>query len=133
SIAYQGSGRSLDAAEIEQLSTWATRGLLPDLTVVLDLDPALARGRLSGEPDRLEREGAEFFGRVRQAFLERAATDPGRYLVLDAAQPADAVAAVIRARVAADLGVEAPAAAAAPAPARSAPADAAAGTAADAS
>ena len=99
SVAYQGSGRDLGADEVEALSMWATEGLLPALTVLLDLDPVLGRSRLTGDPDRLERAGDEFHRLTREAFLARAAADPGRWLVLDATQPPDQLAAAIRARV----------------------------------
>ncbi|OUD84439.1 Thymidylate kinase [Clavibacter michiganensis subsp. michiganensis] len=72
SVAYQGAGRVLDAGEIRELSLWAAQGLLPDLTVLLDLDQAAARVRLDAARtrfDRLESERADFHERVRQAFL----------------------------------------------------------------
>ena len=103
SVAYQGSGRDLGADEVERLSLWATRGLMPALTVLLDLDPALGRSRLTGEPDRLEQAGDDFHRRTRAAFLARAQADPGRWLVLDAARPVAELVAAIRARVAALL------------------------------
>jgi dTMP kinase len=99
SVAYQGSGRDLGAEEVEALSMWATDGLLPALTVLLDLDPVLGRSRLTGDPDRLERAGDDFHRRTRQAFLDRAAADPARWLVLDATRPAHELAAEIRTRV----------------------------------
>lgn len=99
SVAYQGIGRGLGAETIEQLSLWATEGLLPALTVLLDIDPVLGRSRLTGEPDRLERAGDELHRRTRQAFLDRAAADQQRWLVLDATRPAEELAAAIRARV----------------------------------
>lgn len=108
SVAYQGVGRGLGAAEVERLSLWATEGLLPSLTVLLDIDPVAGLARMTGEPDRLERAGDEFHRRTRQAFLDRAAADPGRWLVLDATAPADVLAAAIRARVAGLLGEEQP-------------------------
>jgi dTMP kinase len=101
SVAYQGDGRRLGAREVEQLSLWATEGLLPDLTVLLDLDPTVGLARLSGEPDRLESAGAEFHDRTRRAFLARATTP--RWLVVDAAQPVEAVQEQVRSRVAALL------------------------------
>lgn len=104
SVAYQGDGRDLGATEVEQLSLWATGGLLPELTVLLDLDPAVGLARLSGEPDRLERAGADFHRRTRQAFLARAAAGGDRWLVLDAAQPALIVQEQIRERVGHLLG-----------------------------
>ncbi|WP_372593128.1 dTMP kinase [Actinotalea sp.] len=104
SVAYQGHGRDLGAEDVERLSLWAVEGLLPVLTVLLDLDPALGLTRLSGRPDRLESAGLEFHTRTRRAFLDRAAADPGRWLVLDASAPVEEVAAAVRARVAGLLG-----------------------------
>ena len=102
SVAYQGVGRVLDAQEVRSLSLWATEGLLPDLTVLLDLDPAVGRTRLDEARtryDRLEAEAAEFHERVRAAYLGLAEAEPDRFLVLDAGDPVDAVAAAIRDRV----------------------------------
>lgn len=107
SVAYQGNGRDLDEDEVERLSLWAAGGLLPDVTVLLDLDPADGLTRLTGEPDRLERAGAEFHRRTRAAFLRRAAGDPtGRWLVLDAARGVEEVQRDVRVRVAAALGLD---------------------------
>ncbi|HEY0118504.1 MAG TPA: dTMP kinase [Cellulomonas sp.] len=103
SVAYQGVGRDLGAGDVEWISLWATGGLLPQLTVLLDIDPVSGLSRMTGELDRLERAGDEFHRRTRQAFLDRAAADPGRWLVLDATAPPDELAAAIRARVAALL------------------------------
>lgn len=106
SVAYQGAGRVLDAQEIRDLSLWAAEGALPDLTILLDLDPAAARTRLDSADkpfDRLEAEQAEFHARVRDAYLALAAAEPGRFLVLDAAEAPDAIAERIRTRVAALL------------------------------
>ena len=106
SVAYQGAGRVLDATEIRNLSLWAAEGALPDLTVLLDLDPVAARTRLDSADkpfDRLEAEQAEFHGRVRDAFLELAAAEPERFLVLDAAASVDEIADLMRVRVAALL------------------------------
>jgi dTMP kinase len=102
SIAYQGSGRELDPAEIRALSLWAAEGLLPDLTVLLDLDESVARARLDSARnryDRLEAEKSEFHARVRSAFLGLAAAEPERFLVLDASLPADELEARIRSQV----------------------------------
>lgn len=99
SVAYQGTGRDLGADEVENLSLWATRGLLPALTVLLDLDPDVGRARLTSAPDRLESEGDDFHRRTRLAFLDRATADPDRWLVLDATRPAEELAAVIGDRV----------------------------------
>ncbi|HLT84144.1 MAG TPA: dTMP kinase [Phototrophicaceae bacterium] len=84
SVAYQGAGRRLGRDEIRELSAWATDGLLPALTLVLDLDAATAATRRGGEPDRLEREPSAFHEEVRATFLALAAAEPGRYAVLDA-------------------------------------------------
>ena len=100
SLAYQGAGRVLDADEVRFLSTWATEGLLPDLTILLDLDPAVGRARIAGgRYDRLEDEVDDFHIRVRDAYLALAAADPGRFLVLDATRPIEYLAAAIRGRV----------------------------------
>ncbi len=103
SVAYQGAGRVLDAGEVRDLSLWATEGALPDLTLLLDLDPAAARDRLDAADkpfDRLEAEAAEFHVRVREAFLALAAAEPGRFAVLDASRPVEEIAAAVRAHVA---------------------------------
>ncbi|HWL60633.1 MAG TPA: dTMP kinase [Microbacteriaceae bacterium] len=103
SVAYQGAGRELDAAQVRELSRWAVEDLLPDLTVLLDLDPAVSRDRMNAAPrvyDRLEEVGGDFPTRVRAAYLELAAAEPERFLVLDAAQPADELASRIRRKVA---------------------------------
>lgn len=102
SVAYQGAGRVLDPDEVRELSLWATERLLPDLTILLDLDIETGRARLDDSRtryDRLEAEAAEFHHRVREAYLALAAAEPGRFLVLDAAEPVDALAERIRARV----------------------------------
>lgn len=96
SVAYQGGGRGLTAERVEELNLWAVDGLLPDLTVLLDLDPAHLAERLTGAPDRLERAGAEFHTRTREAFLERASAHPDRFVVIDAAAPEREIAAQIR-------------------------------------
>ncbi|GAA1654974.1 dTMP kinase [Georgenia ruanii] len=100
SVAYQGAARDLGAAEIRDLSLWATRGLLPHLTVLLDLDPAAGAARLTGAPDRIERESAAFHTRVREHYLALAAADPERYLVLDATWPPERIHAAVRERLA---------------------------------
>ena len=100
SVAYQGAGRELGEDEILDLSRWATRGLLPDLTLVLDLDTAQAAARRGTEPDRLEREAEPFHARVRATYLRLAAADPQRYVVIDSAQDRAAVHAAVVAAVA---------------------------------
>jgi dTMP kinase len=101
SIAYQGGGRDLDEDDVRRLSEWATQGLWPDLTVLLDVPARVgldrARGRSSA--DRLERESLDFHERVRQVYLRLAGADPARYLVLDATRPPGDLAAAIAAAV----------------------------------
>lgn len=107
SVAYQGAGRVLNETEVRDLSLWATEGLLPDLTVLLDLDETTGRTRLDESRtryDRLEAEADEFHGRVRQAYLALAKAEPNRFLVLDATLPVDELATRIRDRVSALLG-----------------------------
>jgi dTMP kinase len=107
SVAYQGVGRELEADEIRNLSLWAAEGLLPDITVLLDLDVAIGRSRLDESRtryDRLESEAAEFHTRVREAYLALAAAEPERFLVLDATLPVDELAERIRIRVSELLG-----------------------------
>ena len=107
SVAYQGAGRVLDATEIRELSLWAAEGALPDLTVLLDLEPEAARRRLDSADkpfDRLEAEKEEFHRRVRDSYLQLAAAEPERFLVLDAAASVEEIAAAVRSRVDAFLG-----------------------------
>ncbi|MFI9601513.1 dTMP kinase [Streptomyces sp. NPDC052043] len=99
SVAYQGAGRDLSPTEIARISRWATNGLVPHLTVLLDVSPETARERFTEAPDRLESEPAEFHARVRSGFLALAAADPGRYLVVDAGQEPEAVTTVVRHRL----------------------------------
>jgi dTMP kinase len=103
SVAYQGTGRDLGVAEVSQLSRWATQGLTPDLTVLLDIPAGAGRGRRGGEHDRLEAEPDEFHGRVRERFLDLARSAPSRYLVLDATLPPDALHAAVVERLTAVL------------------------------
>ena len=104
SVAYQGYGRGLGPDYVRNLSLWATRDLVPDLTVLLDVDPSIGLSRVQS-PDRLESEPIEYHQRVRQAFVEIAAANPERYLVVDADQDKDAIAQQIRRRVADLLGM----------------------------
>lgn len=97
-LAYQGAGRRMDLTELEHIARWATRDLRPDLTVVLDVDPDIAV-HTKAEPDRLESAGREFHRDVRQLFLDLAARDPERYLVLPGRDPRDVVAAQVRDRL----------------------------------
>ncbi len=99
SIAYQGAGRDLGADEIRELQHWAVGGLFPDLTVVLDVSPAVGRQRRGDVHDRLESEGDGFHAAVRQGFLDLAAREPDRYVVIDAALPAETIHAEVLARL----------------------------------
>ncbi|MGW2400987.1 dTMP kinase [Kitasatospora sp. NPDC001664] len=99
SIAYQGAGRDLAATEVARISRWATGGLVPDLTVVLDVAPEAARERFTEALDRLESEPTEFHARVRAGFLALAAADPARYLVVDGSQQPAFVTTAIRHRL----------------------------------
>jgi dTMP kinase len=102
SVAYQGAGRVLEPAEVRDVSLWATEHLLPDLTILLDLDIETGRARLDDARtryDRLEAEAAEFHHRVREAYLALAAAEPDRFLVLDATERVETLAERIRARV----------------------------------
>ncbi|TXS37224.1 dTMP kinase [Streptomyces sp. or43] len=99
SVAYQGAGRDLAPTEIARISRWATSGLVPHLTVLLDVDPQTARERFTEAPDRLESEPPEFHARVRSGFLTLAAAAPTRYLVVDAGQEPEAITTVVRHRL----------------------------------
>ena len=96
--AYQVGGRGLDRCRFEVLERWVHAGFQPDLTLLFDIEPAIAAERLAGAgsaPDRFEREQVDFFARVRKAYLERAGEAGGRIRVIDASAPV----AVIRERV----------------------------------
>ncbi|MFI7577442.1 dTMP kinase [Micromonospora sp. NPDC049497] len=107
SLAYQGAGRTLPVDEVSWLSSWATGGLKPDLVVLLDVDPRTGLSRVAARsegPDRLEAESVTFHERVRYAFLDLAANDPKRYLVLDASRPVEELAEAVATRVEGMLG-----------------------------
>lgn len=92
--AYQVGGRGLDEARFAALEQWVHPHLQPDLTLIFDLDPAVAARRLAGTgqaPDRFEREQTDFFERVRGAYLRRAAANPLRVRVIDASQTPDEI------------------------------------------
>lgn len=103
SVAYQGYGRGLGPEHIRDLSLWATGGLLPDLTVLLDVDPRRGLARFA-QRDRLEAEPVDFHDRVRAGFIAIAADHADRYLVLDAEQPVEVLATAILDRVLTGLG-----------------------------
>ena len=100
SVAYQGAARELDVTEVRNISLWAVDNLIPDLTVLLDLDAhaaILRRNKTGTEPDRLEREKVDFFERARSQYLELA-KEP-RFLVVDATLSIDEIQDQIKARV----------------------------------
>ena len=99
SLAYQGAGRDLPAAEIARFNWWATGGRVPDLTILLDMDPVAGLQRRARSADRLEAEPAEFHQRVRAGFLALARAEPSRYLVLDADRPAEEITREIQLRI----------------------------------
>src|SRR5829696_8539245 len=97
-LAYQGAGRVLKLSEVEAMARWATHEVRADLTVVLDMDPALAV-REKVQQDRVEAAGDEFHARARHFFLDLAGRDPGRYTVLDARQQREVITAQILERL----------------------------------
>lgn len=99
SIAYQAYGRGLDPAEVARLSTWASAGLEPDLTVLLEVDDATSAARLGLVQDRLEAAGRDFHAKVADGFRALAAADPDRWLVVDGTQGVDEVAARVASAV----------------------------------
>ena len=108
-LAYQGYGQGLPAAVLAGLVDWAADGLIPDLTVLVDVPLSLARGRLSGSHDRLERMDDGFFGRVRAGYRRLADEDPGRWVVVDGSAPVDEVAGAVAGAVRERLGEAPPA------------------------
>ena len=96
SLAYQGAARSLGVDEIASLSAWATRGLYPSLTFLLDLPPEVGARRRTDAPDRMERESMDFHERVRHEYLRLADAEPDRIVVIDAVGTVDEVFSEIR-------------------------------------
>lgn len=94
SLAYQGFGSGLDVERVRSLSEFATNGLVPDLTVLIDVPVELSRQRLGASPDRFEREEAHFHERVRQGYLELAAGD-ATWVVIDGTGTLDEVTALV--------------------------------------
>jgi dTMP kinase len=99
SLAYQGGARGLGRRPVEGINRFATEGLLPDLVVLLDLDPADGLRRREGDRDRIEAQDLGFHRRVREAFRTLAAGDPERFAVVDGAAPAAEVATQVQAAV----------------------------------
>lgn len=102
-LAYQGAGRDLGSGGLAELQSWAVNGLMPDLTVVIDITVAEGRRRRGTVHDRLESEADDFHEATRRRFLEIAAAHPQRYLVVDGSIAPEEVAAVVQARVTALL------------------------------
>ena len=105
SLAYQGYGRGLALDDLRGMNGWAMQGRWPDLVILLDLDPGVAIARLTREPDRIEQADMEFHKRVRTGFLQLAAADPGRWVVISGTDDEDTVAAKIRMVVSDRLGL----------------------------
>jgi dTMP kinase len=104
-LAYQGFGRGLPTAELRQLVDWATEGLNPDLSILVDIPAEVAQTRLAETaPDRLERLGPDFARRVRQGFLAQAEADPRHWIVVDGTTDPAALTARILAMVREKLG-----------------------------
>lgn len=96
SLAYQGGGRELGIEAVRTINDFAVRGLRPDRTLLLTIEPELGRSRASARgapPDRLEREQQDFFNRIAAAYLELCVDEPRRIVRIDASQPADGVLA----------------------------------------
>lgn len=96
SVAYQGVARQLGLDEVRELSLWATDGLMPQVTVLLDVPVAVGASRVGGTRDRIESAGTEFHEAVRAEYLKLAAGDPRRWRVIDASGGAGAVARQVR-------------------------------------
>ena len=106
-VAYQGYGRGMDLKLIHTLNRAATSGLVPDLTVLLDVPPEIALMR-KASGDRFEGEGLEFLGRVREGYLEMARAEPGRFLVVDGRGPEEEIAESVWESVSARLKLAKP-------------------------
>ena len=94
SLAYQGYASGLDIAAVRQLSAFATEGLWPDLTVLIDVPVEVSMARLGGAPDRFEREAGEFHDKVRKGYLDLASTDDS-WVVIDGTGSVEDVAAMV--------------------------------------
>jgi len=111
-LAYQGYGHGLELEMLHAITALATEGLKPDLTIYLDVDieeglrrKLAAHKAEQSEWNRLDRQETAFHRRVREGYLQMAAREPDRWLVIDATQPLEAIQALIRARVEAKLDV----------------------------
>ncbi|MCF6467202.1 dTMP kinase [Nonomuraea sp. MG754425] len=99
SLAYQGAGRALDPNDVSKINAWATGGLVPHLTVLIDTPPEVGLTRLGGAADRIESEPMDFHQRVRKEFRALAAAAPERYLVVDGTLPQDVITRQIQDRI----------------------------------
>ena len=102
SVAYQGAGRVLDPSEVREVSLWATEGLMPDVTVLLDVPADIGLARQASEErayDRLEAEALEFHERVRDSYLAIAQENPDRVVVIDGTAAIDEVHRAVLERV----------------------------------
>lgn len=106
-FAYQGHGRGFSHDILATLEGWVLADLKPNMTLLYDLEPAVAARRLAGAraPDRFESEQASFFNKVRAGYLQRAAVDPDRFVILDADKPKDLVWADLMGQVEKILGL----------------------------
>ncbi|NIV18175.1 MAG: dTMP kinase [Woeseiaceae bacterium] len=106
SRAYQGGGRGLPQEDIDRLAEWVHGDLRPDVTILLDtpVEIGMSRAGRRGDPDRFESERSEFFGRVRETYLQLAGQEPDRFVVVDATRDLDNVRRDIEAVAAALLG-----------------------------
>jgi dTMP kinase len=105
-MAYQGYGRGLDLAALDAITAFATGGLKPDLTVLLDLEPGtgLRRRKTGGDEwNRMDQQALDFYRRTRDGYLSLAAAEPERWVRIDATKPVEKVAAVVRAVVVGEL------------------------------
>ena len=91
SIAYQHYGRGIEKSIIEDLNTIATTGLMPDRTILLDLDPSVGAKRKGQAQDYMEQETIDFHNRVRYGYMYLASESPGRWLIVDALQNEDVI------------------------------------------
>jgi dTMP kinase len=95
-VVYQGYGGGLDVETLWEVGRIATGGLIPELTIVLDVPPQVASGRMARPLDRMEQQGTAFHARVRAGFLAEAAKSPGKIVVVDASGAVEDVQAEIR-------------------------------------
>lgn len=105
SVAYQGHGRGLDPERVADISAWATRGLEPDLVILLDVPAAAAKARRERGPDRLEAAGDGFHQRVAEGFRALAAAEPDRWVVIDGTPAPDVVERTVASAVGDRLGL----------------------------